>query len=177
MLPAVIDIEASGFGRESYPIEVGVALPDGKCSCYLIKPASGWIYWDSKAELVHGISRDLLLEKGMDLRLVAMKLNDLLLGSRVYTDAWSYDLSWLGKLYYQADVTQLYTLESLRKLLSEGQSDLWHQTKERVMREHNLKRHRASSDARIIQQTLKILLLESDALGNNIPSAKRHTIV
>ncbi len=160
MLPAVIDIEASGFGRESYPIEVGVALPNGKCRCYLIKPASCWTYWDSKAELVHGISRELLREKGQDLRQVALDLNDLLLGSKVYTDAWSYDLSWLGKLYQQADITQLYTLDSMRKLMTEQQSARWHETKDRVIREYNLKRHRASSDAKIIQQTLKILRSE-----------------
>lgn len=160
VLPAVIDIEASGFGRESYPIEVGVVLPNGKCNCYLIKPASNWTYWDSKAELVHGITRELLMEKGLDPRRVAMDLNDLLLGTRVYTDAWSYDLSWLGKLYDLAEVNQLYTLESLCKLMSEQQSSQWHQTKDKVIREFHLKRHRASADAKIIQETLKRLHLE-----------------
>ena len=29
MTPIVIDVEASGFGKGSYPIEVGVVLPDG----------------------------------------------------------------------------------------------------------------------------------------------------
>lgn len=161
MLPAIIDIEASGFGRNSYPIEVGVALSNGKCRCYLVKPADCWTYWDSKAEQIHGISRDLLMEKGKDLKQVAMDLNNLLLGTRVYTDAWSFDLSWLGKLYDQAGVTQLYTLESMRKLMSEQQSAKWHQTKEKVIREHNLTRHRASSDAKIIQQTLNVLLSET----------------
>ena len=28
--PCVLDMEASGFGRHSYPVEVGVALPDGR---------------------------------------------------------------------------------------------------------------------------------------------------
>ncbi len=160
MLPAVIDIEASGFGRESYPIEVGIVLPDGKCNCYLIKPASNWTYWDTKAELVHGITRELLMEKGLDPRQVATDLNDLLFGNKVYTDAWSHDLSWLGKLYDLTEVDQLYTLESLRVLMSEQQSAEWHQTKEMVIREYNLKRHRASADAKIIQETLRRLCLE-----------------
>ncbi len=160
MLPAVIDIEASGFGRESYPIEVGVVLPDGKSFCYLIKPDCDWTHWDSKAEQVHGIPRDLLLEKGMDPYQVAVDLNDLLCGTKVYTDAWSFDLSWLGKLYNQAEVTQLYSLESMRALMSEQQSELWHETKESVIQEFNLKRHRASSDAKILQETLRRLNLE-----------------
>ena len=160
MLPAVIDIEASGFGRESYPIEVGVVLPDGTCCCYLIKPDCDWTYWDCKAEQVHGIPRELLLEKGVDPRQVAMDLNDLLCGSKVYSDAWSFDLSWLGKLYNIAELTQLYNLESLRALMSEQQSELWHETKEMVIHDFNLKRHRASADAKILQETMRRLHLE-----------------
>ncbi len=161
MLPAVIDIEASGFGRQSYPIEVGVVLPDGKCSCYLIKPDSDWTYWDCKAEKIHGIPRDLLLQKGIEPRQVATELNDMLCGTKVYTDAWSFDLSWLGKLYNIAETAQLYSLESMRILMSEQQSALWHETKEAVMQEFNLTRHRASADARILQETMRRLCMEA----------------
>ena len=30
IVPAVLDIEASGFGRDSFPVEVGFVLPDGE---------------------------------------------------------------------------------------------------------------------------------------------------
>ena len=36
--PIVLDLEASGFGRGSYPIEVGLAMTDGHLVDYLIKP-------------------------------------------------------------------------------------------------------------------------------------------
>jgi hypothetical protein len=157
----VIDIEASGFGRDSYPIEVGVVLPDGKAHCYLIKPPTPWTHWDPAAEQVHGISRELLLDNGMEPLQIAQSLNDLLLGVMVYTDAWSHDLSWLGKLYAMTETTQLFKLESLRSLLSEQQSARWHQTKEKVIAEFNLKRHRASTDARVIQETLGRVLHEN----------------
>jgi hypothetical protein len=158
VLHTVIDIEASGFGRDSYPIEVGVALPNGNTHCYLIKPASFWTHWDSDAEHIHGITRQTLVQKGIEARIVARKLNELLLGITVYTDAWSHDLSWLGKLYDLTGTTQLFRLESLRSLLSEQQSDQWHGTKDRVVDEFNLERHRASSDAKIIQETLNRIL-------------------
>ena len=35
--PAVLDIEASGFGVGSYPIEVGFVLPDGQSYCSLLR--------------------------------------------------------------------------------------------------------------------------------------------
>jgi hypothetical protein len=38
-------------------------------------------------------------------------------------------------------------------ILSEDQMNLWHQTRDRVQRELDLKRHRASNDALVIQRT------------------------
>ncbi len=45
-LPTIIDIEASGFGRGSYPIEVGFITADGKTGCSLIKPEAQWKSWN-----------------------------------------------------------------------------------------------------------------------------------
>ncbi|AKH21613.1 hypothetical protein [Sedimenticola thiotaurini] len=155
MLPTIIDIEASGFGRDSYPIEVGVVLPDRHCYCYLIRPATHWTHWDSKAEAVHGISRQLLLEKGVAPKQVAEQLNQLLQGRKVYTDAWGHDISWIGKLFDLTGIIQRFNLESLRGLIDEGQIALWHPTKAAVIAELNLTRHRASTDAMILQETYR----------------------
>ena len=125
MVPGIIDIEASGFGRDSYPIEVGLVLPDGETHCHIIRPDDSWTHWDQSAEAVHGIRRSLLLEKGLPPNQVAAELNRLLAGNKVYTDAWSYDISWLGKLYDLCGLPQLFRLESLRMLMSEAQADLW----------------------------------------------------
>ncbi|MEJ1392572.1 MAG: hypothetical protein RPU34_17065, partial [Candidatus Sedimenticola sp. (ex Thyasira tokunagai)] len=70
-------------------------------------------------------------------------------------DAWGHDSSWLGKLYNAAGVSQEFRLESIRYLMSEQQTKSWHETKEQVLRELNLPRHRASSDALVIQETFK----------------------
>jgi len=63
-LPAIIDLEASGFGRGSYPIEVGYVLPEGGNYCTLILPAAHWLHWDDTAQQVHRITRDVLLSHG-----------------------------------------------------------------------------------------------------------------
>ena len=57
MLPCIIDLEASGFGRGSYPIEVGLCLGDSSSHCFLVRPEEDWQHWDPEAEKVHGISR------------------------------------------------------------------------------------------------------------------------
>ncbi len=56
--PIILDIEASGFGRSGYPIEIGYALPDGQTWCSLIRPEPEWTHWDPSAEAVHHISQD-----------------------------------------------------------------------------------------------------------------------
>ena len=59
--PIFVDVEASGFGSLSYPIEIGIALPDGNRYCTLIAPAPSWVHWDPKAEALHGLSRERLI--------------------------------------------------------------------------------------------------------------------
>jgi hypothetical protein len=72
--PNIIDIEASGFGVDSYPIEVGIVLSTGQKYCALIKPAHDWLYWDKQAELVHGLSLDLLWSHGKSIDTVDLAL-------------------------------------------------------------------------------------------------------
>lgn len=152
-IPIIIDVEASGFGAGSYPIEVGVAMPEGDGYCRLIRPEPNWTRWDDDTEKVHGISRDILQKQGTSAREVAEELNQLLEGEVVYSDGWGYDQTWLGLLFRQANVTQLFKLEPLTAIMSDNQMRLWERTKWGVIREFKLQRHRASSDAKILQLT------------------------
>lgn len=151
--PNVIDIEASGFGFDSYPIEVGVVLANGQKYCALIKPASDWSYWDVQAEQVHGLSRETLISSGKPISLVASELNDFLAGKTVYSDGWVVDKPWLSRLFYQCGVQPGFYLSALEMILKEAQMDIWSQTKRQVIQDLALMRHRASTDALIIQET------------------------
>ena len=59
--PPIIDVEASGFGSLSYPIEVGLVLQDGSSFCSLIVPEPEWQYWDDGSKKLPAISRHALL--------------------------------------------------------------------------------------------------------------------
>jgi len=152
--PVVIDLEASGFGRGSYPIEVGVALEDGSTRCFLIRPAPGWTHWDPEAEAMHGITRDLLMSHGRSANEVAEQLNELLLYKMVYSDAWGHDQSWLALLFDTAGLPRRFRVESLRCLLQEDHLDYWHTEKAAALRGLKNVRHRASNDALVLQRTL-----------------------
>ncbi|PCH60663.1 MAG: hypothetical protein COC05_03740 [Gammaproteobacteria bacterium] len=149
----IIDVEASGFGIGSYPIEVGVAFPNGDTQCYLLKPEHDWTHWTKEAQAIHGISQGTLIEYGSDARIVAQRLNSLLRGQTVYSDGWSKDISWLAKLFESVDNTPLFRVETLTKILNQKQMDNWERIKTKVIQELGLTRHRASADALILQHT------------------------
>ena len=152
-LPAIIDLEASGFGRGSYPIEVGFVLPEGATYCTLILPPPHWRHWDDKAQAVHHITRDVLLSHGRPATEVAQSLNSRLRGRTLYSDGWANDYTWLSLLFDEAELTPAFKLDNLRSLLDEHQADAWHACKETVLAELQMPRHRASTDARVLQLT------------------------
>ena len=159
--PIIIDVEASGFGAMSYPIEVGIALDDDTTFCSLILPAEEWEHWDSEAEKVHRIARDILETYGRPIREVATRMNELLEGKTLYTDGWVVDKPWLTNLFYEARVDMKFWISPLEMILSKGQEERWHETKSIVLSETLKHRHRASFDARIIQETYARTLVDS----------------
>lgn len=156
-VPAVLDIEASGFGRDSYPVEIGFVLAGGQTFCSLIRPAPDWTHWDPAAEKIHRIPLQTVLAHGRDVVEVATQLNERLRGLTLYCDRWVHDDPWLRTLYGAAGMTPSFRLADLRSLLSEQEAAFWDVVKRQITTEMRLPRHRASSDAKILQQTLRRL--------------------
>jgi hypothetical protein len=151
--PIILDIEASGFGKNSYPIEVGFIDESSSTWCALIKPEENWRHWDLNAENMHDISRECLLKYGKSAKLVAEALNERLRNKTVYSDGWMHDFTWISLLFDSAKIQQRFKLEDLRNVLTREQEAIWHATKKLVQQELNTKRHRASMDAKVLQLT------------------------
>lgn len=154
-IPCIIDVEASGFGGTSYPIEIGVALDDGERFCSLIRPEPDWTHWSEQAEATHGISRRQLATFGKPAIEVASRLNALLDGMTLYTDGWVVDKPWLITLFHAAHQSMRFHVSPLDMILTEAQMDAWHATKQAVLDDAPLPRHRASHDAWLIQETYR----------------------
>jgi hypothetical protein len=152
--PCVLDIEASGFGRHSYPIEVGYVMPDGRAVCMLVRPTSEWTHWDPAAEKVHGIGRSTLVAHGQAVRDVALALNRDLAGRTVYCDGWAHDYPWLAALFDAAELRAGFRLESVSALLDEARLGRLDAARQAALSEMGLTRHRASNDARALQRAL-----------------------
>ena len=155
--PAVLDIEASGFGLGSYPIEVGFVEPNGQTWCSLVRPQADWQHWDPNAAAVHHITREQLQLNGRSPHDIVDVLNERLHGMTVYSDAWAHDYTWLNRLYEVADRSPSFKLDNLRALLTDTEAAAWHEIKRDVALRMGLARHRASSDARVLQETLMTL--------------------
>lgn len=150
--PDILDIEASGFGPSSYPIEIGYCLASGERFCMLIRPHGSWQHWDSEAESVHGIDRSVLHNVGIDLEQVCRQLNVRLEGRSLYSDAWVWDKSWLNRLFQCAGVEPSFRLHAIENIQSECQHLIWDDVRQQLLRERELVRHRASADALFVQR-------------------------
>lgn len=153
---STLDIEASGFGRDGYPIEVGYVRDDGESWCTLVRPEPEWTHWNADAERLHGIARDALLRYGRPAAVVCRRLNDALSGQTVYCDGWAHDYPWLARLFDAANLVPTFRLESVHRLLDERTRPQLDPAL-KVLRA-SLGRHRASSDARVLQQALADVL-------------------
>jgi hypothetical protein len=169
--PCVLDIEASGFGRQSYPIEIGFVRDDGQAWCTLVRPGDDWTHWDDSAERVHRIPRATLLQHGRPAREVAQQLNAALAGRTVYCDGWAHDYTWLGVLYEAAEMSPRFQLASVRQLLDENQLSRLDALRRGSFSVLGIARHRASSDARALQWAVHKLQLQATGAAADPPPA------
>ncbi|WJG08743.1 hypothetical protein [Aliiglaciecola sp. LCG003] len=119
--------------------------------CRLIKPEEDWQHWSEEAENLHGISREMLELHGHAPTQICAELNQLLLGQTVYSDGWVVDYPWMIKLFYAARMPMKFTLSPLENILSQQQMDNWYESQEVICAATQCHRHRASSDAELIQ--------------------------
>ena len=118
---AFIDLEASGLGAASWPIEVGWCFLEGEPETFLIAPAKDWSQdaWNSEAEALHGVSIEALRRKGHPIRHVCQQLNAALAERLVYSDAPDWDGFWLYRLFSACDEKQQFSVHDFGDLLGD----------------------------------------------------------
>lgn len=164
----VIDIEASGLGSHSYPIEIGISLSNGQQYQALIQPLADWSHWDQEAEALHGISRSDLFLYGKSLQEVCREINNLCAGQTLYSDCWVYDNTWLHQLFARAGMVPAFSCSPIESALSERQTQRYTMCKSAVSQHLGLRQHRALNDALTIQKALYVLMTQ-----NSVEPARR----
>ncbi len=180
--PLFIDFEASGFGEDSYPIEVAWNSAGGAVESYLINCdcIADWTYWDPAAERdAHQISQDHLERLGDPPSVVANRMNERLAGLVLYSDAPDFDGLWLSRLFEAVDLTPVFKLGSAQALFDlavadchkgAGDSETDQRNRfEQIMDTYGkaawdnvgFRPHRAGHDVRHLMETYR-LLVEAD---------------
>lgn len=152
-VPIIIDFSASGFGPDSYPIEVGFSGRHGEGWCSLIRPENAWLDWDVQTAKNHKIPREILNQKGNLVRYVAEQLNFFLHGQTVHCEDCGVDFVWAERIFSAAGLAPQFKLMDLYEIISDEQTLIWDATKAKVIKELCVERRRASGDARILQLT------------------------
>lgn len=139
-----IDIEASGLGPLSYPIEIAWKCGlSGESDSFLINPETGynWTDWDETAEGLHGIAVDELLCEGISVRDACVRLNQNLEGKVVTSDAFDFDYFWIRRLYEAAMMKPVFEMQGIDKVLEGGQLIQY-----RLVANAQVRNHRAMDD-------------------------------
>tara|TARA_Y100000589_G_C27029193_1_gene578260 strand:- start:93 stop:560 length:468 start_codon:yes stop_codon:yes gene_type:complete len=151
----IIDVEASGLGPESYPIEVAWQhrynhkLSDN----FLIKPAAEWSHWNEYAERhVHHIPQALLVADGIEIEVATNRLNTALKKQSVYSDAVEYDRRWLRKLFASVGTEMDFQVKSIFGLMHPAKVEAYHR-----YHSSRAKVHRAADDVSAIVASLNYI--------------------
>ncbi|MGE0408349.1 MAG: hypothetical protein AB7P23_03700 [Amphiplicatus sp.] len=155
---AFLDIEASGLGSRSWPVEAGWAFAEGGVSSTLIRPDPSWSddAWEEAAERLHGLDRARLEREGRRARDVCAEMNEALKDADVYSDAPDWDGFWLFRLFSACGVKQAFALKDYARLmrpLIEGKDE------DEIMRRAARlapRRHRAADDVRHLQTLYRL---------------------
>jgi hypothetical protein len=163
MLP-VIDLEASGLKKNTYPIEVGIYIPtnDGAIEeSWLIKPEQDWLdnrEWNEDAAKIHNIPMHELKRDGIPGFEVCNRLNSILSGTTIYSDAPEYDEHWLSVMFDYWGISMHFDIEHIlwpnnlkyRKKLQNVNFEDFRNLKIKYSKKHSLIEHRALGDAKAI---------------------------
>ncbi|MGH1461567.1 MAG: 3'-5' exonuclease [Neptuniibacter sp.] len=148
-----IDLEASGLGAESYPIEVAWKNDvTGEQDSFLIDPdtAEGWHYWDDYAEAMHGIERKYLNKKGLDIISACKRMNEKLKDKTLISDAVEFDLFWVTRLFEATGIKPSFRMAGLDRILSKEQRIQFG-----FLAKAQARRHRALQDVEDIISCIK----------------------
>lgn len=151
----VIDFEASGLSKQSYPIEVGITNGDTEYSS-LIKPMEHWLHWDYSAQAIHHLGRPRLVSDGKDALVVAQELLELIGNESVYCDSVQWDGHWMNVLFSDNSLSRLFELLDIKNLLDDSDIlDVYLKAKNRIEASGAYTMHNALDDARVIWLALQ----------------------
>lgn len=112
-----LDVEASGLGGDSYPVEVGWVTDDeAPPGSLLVRPHESWTFWSGVAQAMHGLTREILEREGLPVAAVCDRVEAACAGRLVVSDAHAFDDWWLRRLYGAAGRSKAWQVGNVELL-------------------------------------------------------------
>jgi len=158
-----VDLEASSAASDSWPTEIGWAFPNGLSGSCLIKPQkewigcdpfdtqADWVGWSIEAEKLTCISKDMLMNEGLEPCKAADVFLKAVKDAKLYTDAPEFDLRWLQILLDAAQINNVIEFHHFEDIYANAVQQENHPNLSEAiyLAEQNCpKTHRAEQDAK-----------------------------
>ena len=172
-----VDLEASSGAVGRWPTELGWAFPFGASGSCLIypqrqwlcgdptDPATDWMGWDPIAEKLTGISRTLLLMKGIEPQLAITRFLEATEGCLLFSDAPEADYKWLWQIFDAAGVGSIPTLHDFEIVYADVARRREHPNMSEAIHRADQECphiHRAEADAKNLARIYELLNPEND---------------
>lgn len=112
-----LDVESSGLGEDSYPIEVALCDDALSLRSWLVRPEPGWTSWSVLAESLHGMGRDAVCRDGEPAAAVAHAMSAAAGDGWVASDAPEADGAWVDRLYAAAGLERPFRIVDVGEAL------------------------------------------------------------
>jgi hypothetical protein len=148
---AFIDLEASGLGSASFPVEIGWAIvrEDGSIdsASFMIRPPAKWTMyenaWSPASEQLTGITRETLEKHGLAPIEVMTRFLEAVGDRELFSDAPDFDAHWFGMLAEAAGISLgSRTIRDAKTLMDKMDAE------QGLTEKLPPARHRAETDAR-----------------------------
>ncbi len=151
--PVFIDIDASTFDDNGFPIAIAWSLPDGQLKSVLIIPDDEWDPWenaDPHIDLQH------LFDQGITGADIVRELNEDLDGQTVFIDGLDEDERLLEKLFDTYQQSMGFELAPMSELFREQDLESILAMREDTAREYQL-------DMELIEEKIKAMIFMVNA--------------
>lgn len=113
-----MDIEASGWKKNSFPIEIAWGNNFIKKN-FIIKPAYNWDtdIWEEEAYNIHKIKKEDIKKEGKKISFIIEKMKENLKNKYVFSDSIEKDKIWLNMLLQDLKIDIFFNFLSIEELL------------------------------------------------------------
>lgn len=159
-------INCPDFETASYPVEIALALANGRHYHAWIKPMS-----DRVVPKLNDITRRAVELYGKYPDQVCNELNVLAGGRNLYCDHWGFTSTWLENLFFAACVDKKFICSPIDCLLEDDEQSSWNQRKQFVLDVLKAEDYSAGAQVEVMQAVVNLFYRAAEGQVQHLPGS------